>query len=1034
VQYWGGVNRFYFILRRLNLYFRYVCYRIIIFMPTNKTPNESNIPSNQASFFKGLTFRMSLGIILFLSVVMFINYFVTQTRGREVIVEQADKLNHAIGDKIILKLRERLVATESLTTSLAKLGLVLPKDSETYHKVIPAIINQSGMENLIAGGGIWPEPSAFKEGVERSSFFWGRSESGILEFYDDYNDPAGNGYHHEEWYVPAKYLKSGGVYWSKSYMDPYSLEPMVTCTVPIWDDGVFKGVATIDLKLTGLSEFMIDQAKLIGGYAFALDRNDRLLSFPNVQHEFLNTLDLRSFTQNEYPTIQALIEINDGFKSIGYELDLLSTKPFTNLGEAPISRTTRLSELLAEESYQIEIEEAQRIAVLLLGHSQVVDYRQFSIAYDPLLQEESSISILNMPDLGWKVVIAMPVKYSNAVVQKITEGMLSLLFVLLAVTALVYMLFFNSIFLVPVNKLTNQIRKLVSREDYVTKLEVHGADELSQLASWFNIRTTQLADALGKLKSRNIDLTEAREVAEQANRSKNIFLASMSHDIRTPMNAIIGLSDVLLKTKLASEQDNYVQIINSSAQSLLSLINDIMDFSKIEANQLDLEKIPFDLRQIMDDCADLIAFQATEKRLEFVYYLSPEINRHVIGDPNRIRQIVLNLAGNAVKFTSSGRVELWLEATYQNEDYTQLLIEIRDTGIGLSKSAQTNLFSPFSQGDSSTTRKYGGTGLGLTISKHLAELMGGSIDFRSEEGIGTTFIFKLKLKNEKMIIKDDITHKRPDELMLILGQNHFQNTVIEQYAKAMGMTSLVTHSVQNWLEELGANAIKNKLVSTVCTDLGLLGSPQMLETRLPAEITRHRFVLLSNQDDVGEIDFNLFPSCFVYNAIALPLKYDALELALLSDIGSAPKLEDNAYNVNASFSADSPLSKLSNRRILVVEDNKVNQQVLMVMLGFLGLTAELANDGVEAVEMSTNKEYDLILMDWQMPRMDGLEATRKIRALKGGQGPIIIAVTANAMSGDIEKCLDAGMDDYLSKPIQKDKLEMTIRRWLSAKS
>jgi len=985
---------------------------------------------NQSSFIQGLTFRMSLGIIVFIGLVMFANYVVTQTRGRDVIVEQADKLNHAIGEKIILKLRERLASTESLTTALAKLGLVLPKDIDIYHQVIPNIINQAGMDNLIAGGGVWHEPNAFKEGVERHSFFWGRDKSGALVYFDDYNDPKGNGYHSEEWYVPARYLKPGSVYWSKSYMDPYSLEPMVTCTVPIWDGDIFAGVATIDLKLVGLSEFMSKQAQLIGGYAFALDRNDRLLSFPKIEGATSDAIDLSHFSQHEYPTLQSLVQVNAGFESIKNELDSMTIHYDKYDQNGNREQVKLLSKQLADESYQIEIEEALRIANLLLeGSKRENRYQNISIMFDPILQEESSVSVLSMKDIGWKVVIAMPARYSNAVVYKITKGMLSLLFILLFATALLYMLFFNYVFLVPVNKLTHQIRKLVSREDYITKLNVRGADELSQLASWFNIRTAQLGDALDNLQARNLDLTEAREVAEQANRSKNIFLASMSHDIRTPMNAIIGMSDVLSKTKLEPEQENYVRVINTSAQALLALINDIMDFSKIEANQLDLEKISFDFRHVIDDCADLISFQTQEKHLEFVYYLSPEINRNVLGDPNRIRQIILNLAGNAVKFTSSGRVELWLEMTYQNEDYSQLLIEVRDTGIGLSPLAQKNVFTPFAQGDSSTTRKYGGTGLGLAISKHLAELMGGSIDFRSEDGVGTTFTLKLKLKSEK----PKLSLPNPElskQTVLILGQNHFQNTVLEQYVSAMGVASKTVHSVQAWLAELETD--NTGQVTTICADLGLIGDPKILAQRLPKMMHHHKFILLAAPDDRSGIDLSILPDIFIPQFLGLPLKYDSLERVFILELDSILKKDkSNASKTHPKISSDATLSRLSDKRILVVEDNRVNQQVLMIMLGYLGLTAELASDGVEAVEAVKNKDYDLILMDWQMPRMDGLEATRKIRSLKGEHKLVIIAVTANAMSGDIDKCLEAGMDDYLSKPIQKDILESTLRRWLS---
>lgn len=980
----------------------------------------------QHSFVHGLIFKMSLGLVIFIAVVIMANYFVTQTKGKQVVSEQANKLNHEIGQKIVLKLRERLAITETLTASLAQLGLSLPKDVETFKKIIPSVIDQQGMEALVAGGGIWPEPGQFKPGVDRRSFFWGRNEQGVLEYFDDYNAASGNGYHHEEWYVPARYLKEGRVYWSKSYMDPYSLEPMVTCTVPMIEAGVFKGVATIDLRLTGLSEFMSEQAKLIGGYSFALDRNNRLLSFPISDSNRQNVFDFKSSVKNEYPTIYDISLGNSEFKSIEQHLTQVSdAQNSIELRESQKEHLIKLSETIADESYQIDASESASIAVLVQGENAFVsEYNTLDLEFDPILGEASSINVLIMPRMAWKVVIAMPAKYSLKIIEEITEGVLGSLLVLLTVSALAYMAFFNLVFLGPINQLTHQVRKLVSREDYVTRLKVGGKGELAQLAEWFNIRTAQLGETLDKLKYRNIELDDARESAENANRSKNIFLASMSHDIRTPMNAIIGISDVLNTTDLDAEQQKYVGVINSSAQALLSLINDIMDFSKIEANQLDLEEIPFDLRQVLDDCAELIYFQTQEKRLEFVYFLSPEINCNVTGDPNRLRQIILNLAANAVKFTNSGRVELWLESAYQNENNTQLIVEMRDTGIGLSKSAQDNLFTPFVQGDSSTTRKYGGTGLGLTICKHLAELMGGSIDYRSEEGDGTTFIFKLKLKCQNARVSSLEASTGPDDaldkVVLVQGTNHFQDTILEQYLDAMDVSLSVVKSVPEWLGLLSDR--KGEHFISVSANPQILYELDEIGDKLPAELEEHNLVLLTDHDE----NIEKTVSSIILRPLSYPIKFEALRSIVAECHHELSTSKPEIKQSSAPKLFDQP----DRYKILIVEDNKVNQQVLTIMLGFLNLQADIANDGVESVELLEKKHYDLILMDWQMPRMDGLEATRKIRSLKGIAQPVIVAVTANAMSGDVDKCLEAGMDDYLSKPIQKDKLEHALRRWL----
>lgn len=1003
-------------------------------MPKEKEGSHQNIPLER-SIYSGLVFRMSFGLVLFLFAVLAVNYFIAENRSREVIVQQSGKLNDEVGKTIILSLREKLRVTESLSHSLATLAVVLKQHPEALLQAIPQILNQAGMENMIAGGGVWPEPFVFDKSKERAALFWARNKDGKLELIDAYNEKNGRGYHHEEWYVPARYIAAKEAYWSKSYKDPHSLESMVTCTVPLFIEGVFSGVATIDLKLTGLSAFMKAQARLVGGYAFALDRNNRLLSFPSTDEQYLTHFDSNQYSEETYPTIQALVGKSDVLKSVQAELNRLSMQYEMDQSIQKAHEADFLSQKLTMDSDQIDMDEAKKVARAILNtklsrpFSMVIDRgRRIDIAYDPLLKEASTISILHMPDIAWKVVVAMPARFTDSVVSKITDSMMGLLFISLLLTALLYLLFFNSVFLAPVNKLTQQIRGLVSREDYVTMLKIKGTDELSQLASWFNIRTSQLAEALSNLKQRNHDLKEARVFAEQANRSKNIFLASMSHDIRTPMNAIIGLADVLKKTGLNKDQSQYVKVINSSAQSLLSLINDIMDFSKIEADQLELEMISFDLRQVMDDCADIIFFQTSEKRLELVYFVSPSVPRYVVGDPNRLRQIILNLACNAVKFTESGRVELWVELISKNDQSAQLLIEVRDTGIGLSKIAQQKLFMSLMQTDSSATKQFVGTGLGLAISKHLVDLMGGSLDFRSEEGVGTTFSFKLKVKQDSQNLLSPRRGRINQSNIFVLGQNHFQNTVIEHYLNSMGCSVTMASNLEEWLDFL--NMPINKGCITICGDFDLLGDPKVLKNKLNNHDSSFDFLCFANQSERLELNTEILKDNLHIQFISYPLKLDDLDAHIRNF--SQTDTENNRDNEEQEVLSQLPLSMFREKKILIVEDNKVNQQVLMIMLGYLGLTADLVNNGVDAVDAIKSQDYDLVLMDWQMPRMDGLEATRKIRLLKDNTQPIIIAVTANAMSGDIEKCLQSGMNDYLSKPIEKDKLETMLRRWFSS--
>jgi len=317
----------------------------------------------------------------------------------------------------------------------------------------------------------------------------------------------------------------------------------------------------------------------------------------------------------------------------------------------------------------------------------------------------------------------------------------------------------------------------------------------------------------------------------------------------------------------------------------------------------------------------------------------------------------------------------------------------------------------------------------LTICKHLAELMGGSIDFRSEEGVGTTFVFKVKLALAKAPLGFQELNPTINRTLLVLGQNHFQNTVIEEYAHSLGMKTHLIHTLQEWLI---VHAEKSHMpLSTICTDMGLLGDVSLLAKRMPETKEKHPVVLLASQEDRDESFINTLPEGYTVNLLSLPLKLDEFKAALLEEEISAIREDLTLNSARSNQVRAASLSSFSYKRILMIEDNKVNQQILLIMLKSLGLDAAVANDGVEGIEAISNKDYDLILMDWQMPRMDGLEATRKIRAMKGDDGPVIIAVTANAMSGDVERCLDAGMDDYLSKPVQKEKLENMLRKWLS---
>ncbi|MDX1453342.1 MAG: ATP-binding protein, partial [Oleiphilaceae bacterium] len=572
----------------------------------------------------------------------------------------------------------------------------------------------------------------------------------------------------------------------------------------------------------------------------------------------------------------------------------------------------------------------------------------------------------------------------------------------------------------PIRKLGDQVRASIDDRDYETRLVSDYNDELSQLANWFNARTDQLSEVLTALQARNAELSEARVEAETANRAKNVFLASMSHEIRTPMNAIIGLADVLARTQLDEAQQTYVHTLHGSAQSLLSLVNDIMDFSKIEANKLDLECIAFDLRHTLDDCAELVAFQAHEKKLDFHYFVDPELDQHVMGDPNRLRQVILNLCTNAVKFTASGRVRLWLDKIAQTEELVSLRIIVEDTGIGMSDAARKRLFKPFSQGDSSTTRQYGGTGLGLAISKHLLELMGAELNFDSEEGRGSRFEVRLNLARSRA------EHLRQEPLVrhVIAGVScPVMHEILERYCTHMGCTFEGHADLDAWQRALASHAHKG---IALCVRPEWLDHADVVRSAMTASEQERRPVLIMLH---SPYDFNASRKLqvsryFQLVSLGLPLKYEALRSVLLS-----PQDRMQTHHP-VTRQANRELVHLQQKRVLVAEDNHVNQQVIMLLLKDLGLEADIVSDGEQALNAAQNKRYDLILMDWQMPQMDGLQAAREIRKGSADNQPIIVAVTANAMSGDVEACYAAGMNDYLSKPLRRDDLKRVLMQWL----
>jgi signal transduction histidine kinase/DNA-binding response OmpR family regulator len=580
----------------------------------------------------------------------------------------------------------------------------------------------------------------------------------------------------------------------------------------------------------------------------------------------------------------------------------------------------------------------------------------------------------------------------------------------------------------PLQRLGN-VAKRVAQGNYSINADILSRDEVGQLAASINTMVVNIQESVMLMK-------EAKEAAELANSAKSEFLANMSHEIRTPMNGVVGMTNLLMETDLSREQQEYVETIQNSGDSLLSIINDILDYSKIEAGKLDFETIDFDLQSSMDQVTNVVAFKAQEKGLGYVALVAPDVPLYLRGDPGRLRQILINLINNAIKFTETGEVTVHASIDSEKSNQATIRFSVKDTGIGIAKDRMDRLFKSFSQVDGSTTRKYGGTGLGLTISKQLAQMMGGQIGVNSEAGKGSEFWFTAVFEKQpestvtKVVVPETISGKR----ILIVDDNATNRFVLHEQLKSWDCRVEKASSGAQALNLLHSAVNDDDPFEIAILDMQMpVMDGQTLGQKIKKD-ERIKSTLLVMMTSMGQRgDAKRLASIGFSAYLTKPVKMSKLYDCLATITGMRlEKTEDLAENIVTKHSLSENQKQMA--RILLVEDNLVNQKIAVKFLKKLGYHhADVVANGKEALAALSKQQYDIVLMDCQMPEMDGYEATSEIRnpdsRALDNQVPII-AMTANAMKGDREACISAGMDDYLTKPVKPQKLDEMLEKWI----